>query len=1228
MSALLGDRILLLDGAMGTMIQSWSLQEEDYRGERFQDHPVPLRHNNDLLNLTRPDIIQSIHRAYLRAGADIIETNTFNANAVSMADYRMQEQVYEINRAGAELARSAVDECPDTRFVAGVLGPTTRSCSISPDVNRPGYRNIVFRDLVAAYEEALRGLLDGGVDLLLLETIFDTLNAKAALFAIQKFNEQQQISLPLWISGTIVDLSGRTMTGQTIAAFWNSIRHAQPLVIGLNCALGPDDLRPQVEELSRLADCFVSAHPNAGIPNEFGDYELSASDMAAQLAEWVRSGLVNIVGGCCGTTPAHIQALREQLRGLPPRVPSQSMPVHLRLSGLEALDVSEAVGFVNIGERTNVAGSPRFLRLIKEKQDLEAALVIARQQVENGAQIIDVCLDEGMLDAEHLMPEFLNLIASDPDISRVPVMIDSSKWSVIEAGLQCLQGKGIVNSISLKEGEEVFLRQAQQVRRYGAAVVVMAFDEQGQADTTERRFAVCQRAYTLLVEKLHFPPEDIIFDPNVLTVATGMAEHDHYAVSFLQATRLIKERLPHASVSGGISNISFSFRGNDAVRSAMHTAFLYHAIAAGLDMGIVNAGQLGLYRDLPRELLEYVEDVLLNRRADAAERLVALAARLTDLDGQRGAGPKKPDWRKATVEARLSHALVCGIPDYIEADTEEALQHYDHPLSIIEGPLMDGMNTVGDLFGEGKMFLPQVVKSARVMKKSVAWLLPHIEAAQQSCVTKGTRSNGRIVLATVKGDVHDIGKNIVGVILQCNRFEVIDLGVMVPAQKILDTAKEKQADMIGLSGLITPSLDEMMHVASEMQRQGVNVPLLIGGATTSRMHTAVKIQPLRTYPTVHVKNASRAVPVASQLMDPKKSEDFLQSLDVEYAALRERHKGKRKRINWLDLQAARDNATQIDWSHYRPPRPRHPGIHAVYDYPLESCVDCIDWTPFFMAWELAGKFPRILRDPVVGEEASKLHADAQEMLQAIINHKWFSARAVWGLFPANTVAHDDIEVYANEDREIRLCTLHSLRQQTVRPPGQANHALADFIAPRDTGLSDYVGMFAVAAGFGIETQLQHFAEEHDDYRSIMLKALADRCVEALAEHLHLQMRKEYWAYAPNECLDAAALFAGQYQGIRPASGYPACPDHTERWTLWKCMQVQERVGITLTESAAMHPLASVSGLYFSHPDCRYFGLGKINRDQLVDYAQRKGTTLSEMERVLSQSLGYDPELGR
>ena len=1220
--SLLEEKILVLDGGMGTMLQSYQLSEAEFRGERFADHPCDVKGNNDLLSLTQPKIIKDLHRAYFEAGADIAETNTFNSTAIAMADYQMEDLVYELNKTAAELAREVADEMtaktPEKpRFVTGVLGPTNRTASISPDVNNPGYRNVDFDELVTTYTEALHGLVDGGADLLLVETVFDTLNAKAALFAIDQYFEQHDVYLPIMISGTITDASGRTLSGQTAEAFWNSLSHIQPLSIGLNCALGADQLRQYVEELSNVVTSYVSAHPNAGLPNEFGEYDEAPETMATQIAEWAQSGFLNIIGGCCGTAPAHIQAIAEAVEGVKPRKRPENQH-KCRLSGLEPLNITSDSLFVNVGERTNVTGSKRFARLIKE-DDFDTALEVARQQVENGAQIIDINMDEGMLESEEAMVKFLNLIASEPDISRVPIMIDSSKWEILEAGLKCIQGKGIVNSISLKEGEEQFIEKARLVRRYGAAVVVMAFDEDGQADTRERKREICRRSYEILTEKVHFPPEDIIFDPNIFAVATGIDEHNNYAVDFIEAAQDIKQSLPHALISGGVSNVSFSFRGNNPVREAIHAVFLYYAIKAGLDMGIVNAGQLAIYDDLPEELREHVEDVILNRRDDATDRLLAIA------DKYKGDGKaeKKEDleWRSWDVTKRLEHALVKGIADHVEEDTEEARQAYAKPLEVIEGPLMDGMNVVGDLFGEGKMFLPQVVKSARVMKKAVAYLMPYIEAAKEKNDT--SKNNGTILMATVKGDVHDIGKNIVGVVLQCNNFEIIDMGVMVPAQQILDTAREHNVDIIGLSGLITPSLEEMAHMAKEMERLGFEVPLLIGGATTSLIHTAVKIDPNYHGPVVYVKDASRAVGVAQNLVSKITRDDFVEKTKNDYKTKREQHKGRKSTRRMLSLEQARANKTPIDWQNYEPVKPAQPGIQVFDDYPLDELVERIDWTPFFQSWELAGKYPRILEDEIVGEHATHLFNDAKEMLQQIVDEKWLKTRAVIGLFPANSVDTDDFEIYTDDSRSEVLMKMHSLRQQGERPPGRPNAALADFVAPKDSGVEDYIGAFAVTAGIGIEEHIERFEEDHDDYHSIMVKALADRLAEALAERMHERVRKEFWGYKSDETLGNDDLIDEKYQGIRPAPGYPACPDHTEKGLLWDLLDVENRIGMRLTESFAMLPTAAVSGLYFAHPESRYFGLGKITRDQVEDYADRKGWDMQTAERWLAPALAYD-----
>ncbi len=1216
--ALLAERILLLDGAMGTMIQTFRLTEADYRGGRFADWPHDLKGNNDLLVLTRPEIIRGIHAAYLEAGADIIETNTFNATRIAMADYGMEGLVHEINVAAARLAREVADEYEakdpgKPRFVAGVLGPTNRTATISPDVNDPGFRNVTFDELVAAYAEATDGLVQGGVDLILIETIFDTLNAKAAVFAVQDYFQRHGLRLPIMISGTITDESGRTLTGQTAEAFWNSLRHAEPLSVGFNCALGADKLRPYVEEIARKADVYVSAHPNAGLPNPLSEtgYDETPEHLAAEIRAWAEEGILNIVGGCCGTTPAHIRAVAEAVAGLPPRrIPE--VPRMLRLSGLEPLNVGEGSLFVNIGERTNVTGSRLFARLILNGE-YDKALDVARQQVENGAQIIDVNMDEAMLDSEAAMVRFLNLIASEPDIARVPVMIDSSKWSVIEAGLKCIQGKGIVNSISLKEGEAEFLERAHLARRYGAAVVVMAFDEQGQADTFQRKTEICARSYRLLTES-GFPAEDIIFDPNIFAVATGIEEHNNYAVDFIEATRWIKQHLPYAKVSGGVSNVSFSFRGNEPVREAIHTCFLYHAIRAGMDMGIVNAGQLGVYEELDPELRERVEDVLLNRRPDATERLVEFAERYK---GQTREQVEDLSWRQLPVEDRLAHALVKGITTYIVEDTEEARLKAKRPLDVIEGPLMAGMNIVGDLFGSGKMFLPQVVKSARVMKQAVAHLIPYIEA--EKAASGASQAKGKIVLATVKGDVHDIGKNIVGVVLQCNNYEVVDLGVMVPASKILDTAREQKADIIGLSGLITPSLEEMAFVAKEMERQGFTQPLLIGGATTSLAHTAVKIAPNYSGPVVYVKDASRSVGVCTSLLSEGQREEYVAKVRADYEQVRARHLGKGERTRLIPLAAARANAFPTDWAHYAPPVPRRLGLQVFRDYPLEEIARYIDWTPFFQTWDLHGRFPKILDDDVVGSEARKVYQDAQGMLAGITREKWLTANAVIGLFPANAVG-DDIEIYRDESRSETLMVFHTLRQQLEKPADRHHYALADFIAPRSSGVKDYIGAFVVTAGIGIERKLAEFEARHDDYDAIMLKALADRLAEAFAELMHARVRREFWGYAADEALSNDELIAEQYRGIRPAPGYPACPDHTEKGPLFQLLHAPEQAGVTLTESYAMWPAAAVSGFYFSHPGARYFAVGKIGRDQLEDYAKRKGWDIETAERWLAPLL--------
>ena len=1224
-SALLKQRVVILDGAMGTMIQRHRLSEAQFRGERFAAWRSDLRGNNDLLSITQPQIITAIHRDYLLAGADVISTNTFNSNAVSQADYGMQSLAADLNLAAARLGRQAADEVgADTgqqRFVAGALGPTNRTASLSPDVNDPGFRNVSYEQLVAAYAEAARALIDGGVDMLLIETVFDTLNAKAALYAVRAVLEERAVDLPIIISGTITDASGRTLSGQTTEAFWNSVRHARPTVVGLNCALGGKQLRPYIEEMARIADTYVCAYPNAGLPNAFGEYEETPQQTAAILREFASSGFVNVVGGCCGTTPEHIRAVARAVDGVPPR--SLPRPARAcRLSGLEPLNIDADSLFVNVGERTNVTGSPRFRKLI-EAGDYAAAVDIARQQVANGAQIIDVNMDEGMLDSRAAMTRFLSLIAGEPDIARVPIMIDSSKWSVIEAGLKCVQGKPIVNSISLKEGEEPFLAQARQCMRYGAAVVVMAFDERGQADTLERKISICERAYGLLTGRIGFAPEDIIFDPNIFAVATGIDEHNRYSLDFIEAAAAIKQRMPAVHLSGGVSNVSFSFRGNGPVREAMHSVFLYHAIRAGLTMGIVNAGQLAIYEDIPPELRERCEDVILARRADATERLLEIAELFKAGPG----GAKRGDdleWRKLPVEQRLQHALIKGLDEFVLGDTEEARLEAKRPLDVIEGPLMDGMNVVGDLFGAGKMFLPQVVKSARVMKKAVSVLIPYIEQEKSGV----SRSNGKVVIATVKGDVHDIGKNIVSVVLQCNNFEVVDLGVMVSCEKILEAATREGAHLVGLSGLITPSLDEMVHVAKEMERLGYTQPLLIGGATTSPAHTAVRIDPQYQGPVIYVKDASRSVGVCQQLVTKDTRDAYVAKIKADHALRREQHRNKGAKAPQLSLTQARAKKFKIDWSTYAPPPPSFLGVRSFEDYPLDELLPYIDWMPFFNAWEFAGKFPDILEDPVVGEAAASLYADARRMLRQLVDEKWLRASAVVGFFPANSIADDDIAVFTDESRQAVSVRLHHLRQQKAKPQGQAQMCLADFVAPAASGRADYLGAFAVTAGIGIEAHLARFAAAHDDYSSISLKALADRLAEALAERMHERVRRELWAYAPQERLDNAGLIHEEYQGIRPAPGYPACPDHTEKAALWRLLDAERTAGIRLTESFAMVPTAAVSGFYFSHPQARYFGVGKIDRDQVASHAQRKGWTLGEAERWLAPILGYEPDAGQ
>lgn len=1211
------ERILILDGGMGSLIQSHSLEEKDYRGERFADYHRDIKGNNDLLSITQPAVIEGIYRQYLDAGADIIETNTFNSTQVSQADYGMEDLAYELNKAGAELCRRVADaktlETPDKpRWVTGVVGPTSRTLSISPDVNNPAFRNVSFDVLVENYLEATKGLIEGGADLILIETIFDTLNAKAAIFAVQQAFEDTGIELPIMISGTITDASGRTLSGQTTEAFWYSVKHAKPLSIGLNCALGPEELRQYVEALSDIADTYVSAHPNAGLPNEFGEYDLQADQMVVTIKDFAESGFLNIVGGCCGTTPAHIKAIADAMPNYKPRKIPEVTP-RLRLSGLEPFVDEDNIIFINVGERTNVTGSAKFRRLIKE-EEYDEALTVAREQVDNGAQIIDINMDEGMLDSKEAMTHYLNLIASEPDISRVPIMLDSSKWEVIEAGLKHVQGKAIVNSISMKEGEEAFLKHARLCMRYGAAVVVMAFDEVGQADTAARKREICQRSYDLLVG-IGFPPEDIIFDPNIFAIATGIEEHNNYAVDFIEATRWIRQNLPYASVSGGVSNVSFSFRGNDKVREAIHSVFLYHAVKAGMNMGIVNAGQLVVYDDIPAELKDAVEDVVLNRRDDGTDRLLELAERYK---GEGGAVRVEDlSWREQPVNKRIEHALVKGLTQFIIEDTEEARQLATRPIEVIEGPLMDGMNVVGDLFGAGKMFLPQVVKSARVMKQAVAHLIPYIEAEK----TEASKPKGKILMATVKGDVHDIGKNIVGVVLQCNNFEVVDLGVMVPAETILKTAREQNCDIIGLSGLITPSLDEMVHLAKEMQRQKFQLPLMIGGATTSKAHTAVKIEPqYKNDVTVYVPDASRAVSVAQRLLSETGKAEYWQELQDEYGKVRERNKNRKSQA-MITYEQACANGLQLDFSDYTPPVPKKPGLHVLRDYPLEELVDYIDWTPFFITWELHGKYPRIFDDKVIGEEAKKLFADAQTMLKKLVSEKRLKAQAVFALWPANRTGPDTLTVYADEARTQPIKELFHLRQQTQKPEGRPNMSLADFVAP--VGTPDYIGGFVVNTGMGADEITAEYEAQHDDYNSIMVKALADRLAEAFAEKLHEMVRKDYWGYAGDEALSNEELIKERYHGIRPAPGYPACPDHTEKRSLFDLLNAEENAKVTLTDSFAMWPASAVSGWYFSHPQSDYFGLGKIQEDQIIDLAQRKGMELSTLERWLSPVLGYE-----
>ena len=1223
---ILEEKILVLDGAMGTMIQNHNLTEKDFRGERFKDYQHDLKGNNDLLSITQPDIIKGIHRAYFEAGADIIETNTFNANSISQADYQMQDLAYELNYESAKIAKEVAEEFNSKdkskqRFVAGALGPTNKTLSLSPNVNDPGYRAVTFDEIASAYYNAAEGLIDGGADIILIETIFDTLNAKAAIFAVEKLLNEKSLNVPVMISGTIVDNSGRTLSGQIVEAFFISVSHSKHLVsVGLNCALGAKQMRPFVEDLSNVSDKFLSVYPNAGLPNEMGGYDETPQIMAEVLEDFLKSRFVNIVGGCCGTTPDHIRKISEIAKNYKPRIIKPREP-YLKLSGLESVVLRPDSNFMNIGERTNITGSKKFERLIKENK-FDEALSVARSQVEGGAQVLDINMDEGMLDSEQAMTKYLNLIGSEPDIAKLPIMIDSSKWSVIEAGLKCLQGKGIVNSISLKEGQDVFKEQAIKVLNYGAAVIVMAFDEKGQADTFERRIEVCKRAYDILTKEIGFPPQDIIFDPNILAIATGIEEHNNYAVDFIEAARWIKQNLPHAKVSGGVSNLSFSFRGNDAVREAMHSSFLFHAIKAGMDMGIVNAGQLEVYEEIQKDLLVKVEDVIFNRRQDATERLVEFAETIKKKDKTE---EKKDEWRSLDVDERLKYALVKGIVEFIDLDVEEARLKYSQPLEVIEGPLMAGMNVVGDLFGAGKMFLPQVVKSARVMKKAVSILEPYMTEALPEILPAGVDSGGAsILLATVKGDVHDIGKNIVGVVLSCNNYNIIDLGVMVHSEKIIQTALDKKVDIIGLSGLITPSLDEMIHVAKEMERRGLKIPLLIGGATSSRIHTAVKIDPNYSGPVVHVLDASRSVPVVSGLLNENIDErrKFVQDIKTEYLNLREDYIKRKSGKNLISLDKARENKLKINWENSAVKKPAKTGITVLNNFDLNVLRKYIDWTPFFMVWELKGKYPSIFEDENVGAEAKKLFDDANSLLDKVILEKSLTANGVIGLFPANSVGVDDIEIYTDEARSGVKRTLHSLRQQNQKSSGEPNIALADFIAPKETEVKDYIGMFAVTAGIGIEKLIEKFEKDFDDYNKIMIKAIADRLAEAFAEHLHELVRKEYWGYSENENYSNEELIKENYIGIRPAPGYPAQPDHTEKPILFSLLDAEKNSGIKLTESMAMYPAASVCGLYFSHPQAKYFNVGKIEKDQVLDYHRRKGMNLIEIERWLSPILNY------
>ena len=1216
--AQLKKHILLIDGAMGTMIQDRKLEEVDYRGERFKDWSCDVKGNNDLLVLSQPELIADIHRQFLDAGADILETNTFNATTIAMADYEMESLSAEINLAAARLARRMADEKTDEtperpRFVAGVLGPTNRTCSISPDVNDPAYRNVTFDELVEAYIESTKALIQGGSDLILIETIFDTLNAKAAVFAVETVFEELGYKLPVMISGTITDASGRTLSGQTTEAFYNSLRHAEPLSFGLNCALGPNELRQYVQEMSRISETYVSAHPNAGLPNAFGEYDLEADEMVTHIKEWAESGFLNLVGGCCGTTPAHIKAMADAVAGIKPRELPE-IEVACRLSGLEALTIRHDSLFLNVGERTNVTGSARFKRLIKDEL-YDEALEVALHQVEAGADVIDINMDEAMLDSLFVMKRFLNLCASEPDISRVPIMVDSSKWEILEEGLKCVQGKGIVNSISMKEGVDNFIHQAKLIRRYGFAVIIMAFDEEGQADTRERKYEICKRSYDILVNQAGFPPEDIIFDPNIFAIATGIEEHNNYAVDFIEAVKDIKDNLPHAMISGGVSNVSFSFRGNNPVREAIHAVFLYYCIQNGMDMGIVNAAQLAIYDDIPKELKDAVEDVVLNKHANGTDALLALAEKYRGDGAEKVDETKVLEWRNLPVNERIAHALVKGITEFIEEDTEIARQNADMPIEVIEGPLMDGMNIVGDLFGEGKMFLPQVVKSARVMKQAVAYLNPYIEATKAVGAT-----NGKVVMATVKGDVHDIGKNIVGVILQCNNYEIIDLGVMVPTEKIIKTALEHNADLIGLSGLITPSLDEMVYVAKEMQRQGLTIPLLIGGATTSKAHTAVKIEQNYDQPVVYVSNASRAVGVCQKLLNPKNKPEFVEKLNLDYDRVREQHANKRPRSAPIGLTQARANAAKLDWENYKPTVPNQLGVQVINNMSISVLREYIDWTPFFMTWGLAGKYPRILKDEVVGEEATRLFADALAMLDTVEAAGEISASGIVGIFPANSVG-DDIEIYTDETRTEVLQVSNQLRQQTEKKAPFVNHSLADYVAPKSSGVADYIGAFAVTGGIGEREVADRYKADNDDYNAILVQAICDRLAEAFAEYLHQQTRKDYWGFAADETLGCDDLIREKYQGIRPAPGYPACPEHTEKAVIWDLMNVEKEIGMELTSSYAMYPGAAVSGWIFSHPESRYFAIAGIQQDQVEDYAKRKGWDLQTAERWLGPNIG-------